>query len=524
VGTSLRVRLPMGRGTVSRTALPSGATVDNALIHYRDSVPRAGAGYPFGVDGDGRWTCLPETAAQLLGVTGDEREGLGDLLPGGNAAWQEAVAAVRRDGSFRFEGATGDRRWIVAVYAGASGDGLVGMVRDEDLLARLGQSIVEQDRMAFVGRALAAWAHTIRNKLAAIDNHLTLANSVSTPVVRREAALSNLARTLRPAFNEVSELLNMGIEAGSDTGAVDLATPFAEARRLAWHQLERSGIQLTFSVAEGTPAVTAPSHYVEHIVSLLVSNAANAFRHNGRPAGTLAVNGASGTPGVVVIRVRDDAGGVREGYEEMIFEPFFTTNPDRRAAGLGLSHARRLAESCGGTLILENQPGHGATFVLTLPAAPASAVTSAPVPSTTNAYDAVAPLRGSRILLVADNREYRDSTMAYLHTIHQPELITDTANVRDGIQAVAEAQAAGEPYHAILVDYRLPDGDGRQFFEHVAGSWPDLSHRVIVMTGDRIEGDLESFLAEHQVPHVGKLAGADVLAATVSAVIGETRD
>jgi signal transduction histidine kinase len=48
--------------------------------------------------------------------------------------------------------------------------------------------------------------------------------------------------------------------------------------------------------------------------------------------------------------------------------------------GLGLYIARRIVEAHGGDLRVESQPGHGATFTVTLPwvapAAPADAVTS----------------------------------------------------------------------------------------------------------------------------------------------------
>jgi signal transduction histidine kinase len=52
-----------------------------------------------------------------------------------------------------------------------------------------------------------------------------------------------------------------------------------------------------------------------------------------------------------------------------IFEPFFTTKRATGGTGLGLSVSLGIAESHGGTLTAESEPGRGATFALRLPVA-----------------------------------------------------------------------------------------------------------------------------------------------------------
>jgi signal transduction histidine kinase len=52
---------------------------------------------------------------------------------------------------------------------------------------------------------------------------------------------------------------------------------------------------------------------------------------------------------------------------ERVFEPFFTSKEG--GTGLGLAISREIAVGHGGTLACESDPGHGATFRLTLPAA-----------------------------------------------------------------------------------------------------------------------------------------------------------
>ena len=57
-----------------------------------------------------------------------------------------------------------------------------------------------------------------------------------------------------------------------------------------------------------------------------------------------------------------------------VFDPFFTTKAN--GTGLGLAIVRQAAEAHGGAVEVESAPGHGATFRIRLPAAPAEPVAS----------------------------------------------------------------------------------------------------------------------------------------------------
>ena len=72
------------------------------------------------------------------------------------------------------------------------------------------------------------------------------------------------------------------------------------------------------------------------------------------------------TKGYIELRFSDDCGGIKQADVEKIFEPFFTTKPAGEGTGLGLCTVERVAERSGGKVQLENRPGEGLTFVVTL--------------------------------------------------------------------------------------------------------------------------------------------------------------
>jgi signal transduction histidine kinase len=87
-----------------------------------------------------------------------------------------------------------------------------------------------------------------------------------------------------------------------------------------------------------------------------------------------AATGVDGRAGVAV-RVRDRGPGIGRSDRRRVFEPFYRGPGSGRehlhGAGLGLAVTRSVVESLGGTIEIEDgEGGRGATFVITLPAAP----------------------------------------------------------------------------------------------------------------------------------------------------------
>jgi len=75
--------------------------------------------------------------------------------------------------------------------------------------------------------------------------------------------------------------------------------------------------------------------------------------------------------GELVIRVRDAGPGIPAAELEQVFEPFYrldhSRNRDSGGTGLGLTIARDIAQSHGGTLVLANLPQGGLEAALRLP-------------------------------------------------------------------------------------------------------------------------------------------------------------
>ncbi len=111
------------------------------------------------------------------------------------------------------------------------------------------------------------------------------------------------------------------------------------------------------------PVVTKTDPFqLRQVLLNLITNAVQAIGNNGNVE--IRVDQRTGR---AVIGVIDDGPGIAEDHIERIFEPFFTTKDEAHGTGLGLAVSRGIVEKLGGVLEVENRPGEGCTFRLTLP-------------------------------------------------------------------------------------------------------------------------------------------------------------
>lgn len=113
------------------------------------------------------------------------------------------------------------------------------------------------------------------------------------------------------------------------------------------------------------------------LVELLANLVANAVRYNDGPDVQVEVSGATRGDYVELV-VHDNGIGIDPSHHGRIFSMFTRLHPRGSAygpgSGAGLAIVARVAEMLGGSVSVESQPGAGATFRVTLPAASGPAV------------------------------------------------------------------------------------------------------------------------------------------------------
>ncbi|MBF0170936.1 MAG: GAF domain-containing protein [Nitrospinae bacterium] len=273
-----------------------------------------------------------------------------------------------------------DRRRLEEQLARYS-DGLNELVRRRTEELKMAQDeLTHAARMVTIGEIASGMAHEVNNPLAVIAGYAeSLAEQVpdESRIDREEIArivgiiVSQAERCQRITRSvlDFARRQEMRIE------LVDLTRSLSNALLLAGHKAGEREVTLVADLAPDLPRVITDPHLLEQILLNLLNNAVDAVGAEGKV--TLSARIAHGT---VRVTVADNGPGVPPELREKIFAPFFTTKPMGEGTGLGLAICRQLAERLQSPLSVEEAPGGGALFVLTMPTDIAAPDTASEVP------------------------------------------------------------------------------------------------------------------------------------------------
>ncbi len=119
-------------------------------------------------------------------------------------------------------------------------------------------------------------------------------------------------------------------------------------------------IAIHASVSPHTLEITADRGLMEQVLINLLKNALEACKNLDHPL--ISVTAVMNDMGKPVIRVTDNGPGIEPHVVPNIFVPFFTTKP--MGSGIGLSLARQIMRSHGGSLSVHSVPGKETVFTL----------------------------------------------------------------------------------------------------------------------------------------------------------------
>jgi CheY-like chemotaxis protein len=158
-----------------------------------------------------------------------------------------------------------------------------------------------------------------------------------------------------------------------------------------------------------------------------------------------------------MLAVTDTGTGIDPETKAHIFEPFFTTKAPDKGTGLGLSTVYGIVRQSEGHIVVESEPGLGATFRIYLPrVAEAARVEGA-------ARTRVTLPRGSETILLAEDEErLRELALDILRLNGYTVL-----DACDGASALELSARHAGPIHLLITDIVMP---------HMGG--PELAHRL----------------------------------------------
>ncbi|MEO6066879.1 MAG: ATP-binding protein [Gemmatimonadota bacterium] len=380
----------------------------------------------------------------------------------------------------------------------------------EEFRTVLSERLAQTQKMEAVGRLVSGVAHELNNPLAAILAFSDELLSEPRPAQEREA-LEVIRDQSRRARTIVRDLLAFVGRREERREPVAIGPMVERVARGVAPEFARQGATLELITGSDLPIIAGDRGGLEQVLTNLLTNAAYAAGRTGEV--TLTTRRTQ--TGDLMVSVADSGTGIPPDVRPRLFEPFFTTKPAGQGTGLGLSVSLGIVEQHRGKIDVENVPGSGARFTVTLPAGNVPPALVPPVPSA--GYGRGAGVRPSTVLLIDDEPSVR---MALRRWFERQGWSVDEAV--DGAQGLALLLAAPseETYGLVLCDLRMPGMSGIELHERLTDQRPGVLSRFIFATGDTASPETAAFLARVDRPVLEKPFELAQLAAIVEATVG----
>ncbi|MFQ5607758.1 MAG: ATP-binding protein [Candidatus Zixiibacteriota bacterium] len=243
-------------------------------------------------------------------------------------------------------------------------------------LTELRARLQDQERLAALGEVAAYAAHNIRNPLAGVRAAAQVARQGLAPDDGETAdSLDEMIQSIDRLDIWVKRMLGFAKPLNYQPALIDINDTLRDALALSGrsHQEKQVAVQTAFG--EGLPLTLADPVLLEQAFSAALNNAFEAVpvggcvrvetelkqtleSENGR---TSKRDGAYS----VIVRICDNGSGVSPELQGKLFRLFASGKSG--GAGLGLAQAKRIFDTHGGSIKIDNEPGAGCTVEAAIP-------------------------------------------------------------------------------------------------------------------------------------------------------------
>jgi two-component system, NtrC family, sensor kinase len=230
-------------------------------------------------------------------------------------------------------------------------------------------AMVQAERLAAVGQTIATLSHHIKNILQGIRGGSYLIEMGLSE--HDEEVVGKGWKIVEKNQNKISSLvmdmLSFSKEREPDLVVANLNNTINDVIELMNVRAEEFQVQLHWQPAESIPELVFDPDGIHRAVLNVVTNAIDAVSET-QPPGRVVVTtqyDAENTKARII--VEDNGPGIPVDQMDYLFSPFISSKKSR-GTGLGLPVSQKIMREHGGQINVQSEPGHGARFVLEIPA------------------------------------------------------------------------------------------------------------------------------------------------------------
>lgn len=223
------------------------------------------------------------------------------------------------------------------------------------------QRLVNQERIAALGRAAAQVAHEVKNPLAGMLLYALHLKSKVTNLPESETYLiDKIVETINHLNSRVEQILSFARPVSLKLHSGDLNEIVGGVLELLRPQLTANKVEVSLSLDQQETYGMFDESSIRGALMNIMLNAIEAMPEGG----TLSI-ATSSTSDSLQLQISDTGRGINDEEVQKIFEPFYTTKA--QGLGLGMPYARKIIEQHDGMISINSRPGEGTTINIALP-------------------------------------------------------------------------------------------------------------------------------------------------------------
>jgi PAS domain S-box-containing protein len=357
-------------------------------------------------------------------------------------------------------------------------NGIQGIIRDITEQKRVGERILQMEKLSSLGGILSGVAHELNNPLTAIIGNAQLLTRKNIPGEYRDK-LEIIQRESVRCTKIVSGLLAFAREHKPERRLININDIIMESHKLREYELRVDNVAMELVLSEDLPETAADPYQLQQVFINLINNAHDAVVKKGGGALTISSRHKNGK---IHVEFADNGIGIPDENRKRIFDPFFTTKEVSKGTGLGLSIIYGIIAEHDGMIDVDSKLGEYTRFIIELP------VVADIQPVVTREKRKVEKPVGSKSVLVVDDedslREMIAETLA-----GEGYLVESTGNGQEALDIIQLRD-----FNAIVSDMKMPMMGGKELYAYIVNNNPDLARRIIFITGDVLGQDTQQFL------------------------------
>lgn len=224
------------------------------------------------------------------------------------------------------------------------------------------------EHLKFAGALASGVVHDLRNPLSSLRLDVQMLHKeAAKDAPAQHGRLQSLSERIRKTSDRIDsvlgEFLYVSTPSPARTEPVELNSCVKDCLMLLEPRFETTGVTMRIELADGQLELIANALDVKRALINVLTNAQQAS-----PAGGTVTVKTCRTDNLATVEVSDQGPGIPVADRNRVFEMFVSMRPG--GTGLGLALAKDAVERSGGSLSVEDNPGGGAKFRISLPLKP----------------------------------------------------------------------------------------------------------------------------------------------------------